>query len=89
MIKLGLAYVDDTEVEEMRSNRMDGIASKNRELDPAESLRIFTEEMAKGTAAGVKFCLRAKMSVDANNKALRDPVVYRCNVTDSHHRTGT
>lgn len=36
---------------------------------------------------GIKNCLRAKMSVDNPNKAMRDPVIYRSNPT-AHHRTG-
>ncbi|KAI3633689.1 hypothetical protein MIR68_008636 [Amoeboaphelidium protococcarum] len=88
LIQSGGAYVDNTGVEEMRNNRMHGIASKNRDMSVEESLRIFTEEMVKGTDTGVAYCLRAKMSVDAKNKALRDPVIYRCNTEDAHHRTG-
>jgi glutamyl-tRNA synthetase len=36
---------------------------------------------------GRKFCVRAKISIDNKNKALRDPVIYRCN-NAVHHRTG-
>ena len=66
---------------------MDGIASKNRDRPIEENLKIF-EEMSNATEIGVKNCLRAKISVDDPNKALRDPVLYRCNPTP-HHRTGT
>ena len=45
------------------------------------------EEMKAGTTEGQKWCIRAKISVDDNNKALRDPVIYRCNLLP-HHRTG-
>lgn len=44
-------------------------------------------EMATGSDEGARWCIRAKMSVDDPNKALRDPVVYRCN-REVHHRTG-
>ena len=40
------------------------------------------------TYQGLRYCLRAKISVDSPNKALRDPVIYRC-VPEAHHRTGT
>ncbi|KAJ1670929.1 glutamate--tRNA ligase, partial [Spiromyces aspiralis] len=44
--------------------------------------------MKQGTEFGQKCCLRAKMSVDNKNKAMRDPVIYRVNLTP-HHRTGS
>ncbi|KAL4960887.1 tRNA synthetases class I, catalytic domain-containing protein [Aspergillus stella-maris] len=37
---------------------------------------------------GKQWCIRAKISVDDANKALRDPVIYRCNHWP-HHRTAT
>ncbi|KAF2140740.1 uncharacterized protein K452DRAFT_288828, partial [Aplosporella prunicola CBS 121167] len=86
LIKDGNAYADDTAQEQMRAERMDGIASGRRDSSVEDNLARF-EEMKKGTEEGVKWCIRAKMSVDDPNKALRDPVVYRCN-PESHHRTG-
>lgn len=71
----------------MRAERMDGIASARRDRSVEENLQIFTEEMFNGTDLGRKNCVRAKISVDAGNKALRDPVIYRCN-PEIHHRTG-
>ncbi|KAF6828973.1 glutamyl-tRNA synthetase [Colletotrichum plurivorum] len=88
LIKEGHAYADDTEQEQMRNERTEGIASKCRTRPVEENLRIFTEEMKNGTPEGLKNCIRAKISVDSPNKALRDPVIYRCNVEDKHHRTG-
>ncbi|KAH3684300.1 hypothetical protein WICPIJ_004740 [Wickerhamomyces pijperi] len=88
LIKEGKAYCDDTVQEKMRDERMNGIASARRERTVEENLQIFTEEMKNGTEEGLKNCLRAKMSVDNPNKAMRDPVIYRCNLTP-HHRTGT
>jgi glutamyl-tRNA synthetase len=86
MIKEGHAYADDTDQETMRAERMDGIASKNRDKSVEENLAIL-EEMKAGTEVGQKNCIRAKMSVDNPNKAMRDPVIYRCNPMP-HHRTG-
>lgn len=86
-IKDGLAYADDTAQEKMRAERMDGIASERRNMSPEETLAKF-EEMKKGTQEGTRWCIRAKMSVDNPNKAMRDPVIYRCNPED-HHRTGS
>jgi len=70
----------------MREERGKGIASRRRDATVEENLSRF-EEMTKGTKEGVRWCLRAKMSVDNPNKAMRDPVIYRCN-RDPHHRTG-
>lgn len=87
MIKEGHAYADDTDQETMRDQRFKGIASKCRDRTVEENLAIF-EEMKAGTETGLKNCIRAKMSVDNPNKAMRDPVIYRCNLLP-HHRTGT
>ncbi|ELQ40878.1 glutamyl-tRNA synthetase [Pyricularia oryzae] len=87
LIKEGNAYADDTDQETMKKERWDGIASKHRDMSIEETLRVF-EEMKKGSDEGKRYCIRAKLSVDNPNKALRDPVIYRCN-DEPHHRTGT
>lgn len=87
MIKDGNAYADDTDKETMGAQRMKGIPSKRRDATVNENLARF-EEMKKGTEEGLRWCIRAKISVDDPNKALRDPVIYRCNPAP-HHRTGT
>ncbi|KAI8920350.1 tRNA synthetases class I, catalytic domain-containing protein [Powellomyces hirtus] len=89
MIKEGNAYVDDTDVDTMRAERMqqDGIESKSRNLSIEENLKRF-EEMKNGTEFGLKCCLRAKIDMKNKNKCLRDPVLYRCNIAVPHHRTG-
>ncbi len=86
MIKEGHAYADDTDQETMRDERMKGIASKNRNKSVEDNLAIL-EEMKIASELGLKNCIRAKMSVDNPNKAMRDPVIYRCNLLP-HHRTG-
>lgn len=86
MIKDGNAYADDTLQEEMRRRRDEGIPSARRDASVEENLGRF-EEMKKGNDEGIKWCIRAKMSVDHLNKALRDPVIYRCR-PEVHHRTG-
>ncbi|KAF2021367.1 glutamyl-tRNA synthetase [Aaosphaeria arxii CBS 175.79] len=86
MIKDGNAYADDTLQEKMRQERMDGIPSERRDSSVEDNLARF-EEMKKATEEGLKWCIRAKISVDDPNKALRDPVIYRCS-PEVHHRTG-
>ena len=86
LLKSGKSYADDTEQAQMREERMNGIASKHRDDSAEDNLKHF-DEMKAGTQEGLRWCIRAKMSVDNPNKALRDPVIYRCNVA-AHHRTG-
>jgi len=86
MLKEGTAYADNTDQMTMRDQRMNGIASKCRDAAVEENLAHF-EEMKKGTEEGITWCIRAKMSVNNPNKAMRDPVIYRCNLLP-HHRTG-
>ncbi|KAJ1729138.1 glutamate--tRNA ligase [Coemansia sp. Benny D160-2] len=86
MIRKGLAYADDTDQLTMRDERGKGVASRCRDLSVEANLERF-DEMRRGTPFGQTCCLRAKMSVDNPNKAMRDPVIYRCNLAP-HHRTG-
>lgn len=65
---------------------MKGVASSRREATVDENLARFAE-MRTGSTEGQRWCLRAKISFTDPNKAMRDPVIYRCNV-EPHHRTG-
>ncbi|RKP36299.1 tRNA synthetases class I, catalytic domain-containing protein [Dimargaris cristalligena] len=87
LIRKGLAYVDDTDNLTMREERGAGIESRCRNNSMEENLKRFAE-MTEGTEYGLKCCLRAKMSVDNPNKAMRDPVIYRCNIDAPHHIHG-
>ncbi|MCL4116683.1 UNVERIFIED_CONTAM: hypothetical protein GTU68_045486 [Idotea baltica] len=84
LIKRGLAYVDDTDVELMRKQRMQKEESTCRDFSPDKNLEIF-EAMIKGEADN--YCLRAKIDMKSNNGCMRDPVLARVNRT-SHQRTG-
>ncbi|KAJ3417380.1 hypothetical protein HDV05_004845 [Chytridiales sp. JEL 0842] len=86
LIKKGLAFVDDSTQEVMRAERMEFKNSKCRDLPVEENLRRF-EEMTKGSPEGLEMCLRAKINMQDKNGTLRDPVIYRCNLTP-HHKTG-
>lgn len=85
-IKDGRAYCDDTLQERMRAERMDGIPSERRDSSIEDNLARFAD-MTTGSDEGKRWCLRAKMSYDNPNKAMRDPVIYRCNF-EPHHKTG-
>jgi glutamyl-tRNA synthetase len=84
LIKMGMAYADNTPKEQMNQERMEGIESKCRNSSVEENLRIF-EDMRAGNAPN--YCLRAKISVDNPNKCMRDPVIYR-SASASHQSTG-
>lgn len=86
LIRRGLAYCDTTPKEEMRKLRFDGVATAARSNTVEANTKLW-KEMLAGTELGASACLRAKMSVDAANKALRDPVMYRVNL-NPHARTG-
>lgn len=88
IIKEGHAYADDTDQETMRDERMKKLPSKHRDKSVEENLAIF-EEMKAGSKVGHENCIRAKISFDSPNGAMRDPVIYRCNTETPHHRTGT
>lgn len=87
MITEGKAYADDTDKDTMRAERGEGIPSKRRDESPEVNLAHFAA-MKEGSEEGLRWCIRAKISVDDPNKALRDPVIYRCNL-QPHHRTGS
>ncbi|KAI9839185.1 MAG: hypothetical protein M1819_003178 [Sarea resinae] len=87
LISSGHAYADDTDKATMNDERGDGIASKHRSMGLEETLARL-EEMKSGSAEGFRWCIRARISVDDPNKAMRDPVMYRCNLKP-HHRTGS
>jgi glutamyl-tRNA synthetase len=86
MIKNDKAYCDNTPKEEMQKHRFDGTPTKCRANTVEENLAKW-EEMKKASEEGLTYCLRAKLSVDNANKALRDPVIFRCNLTP-HPRQG-
>ncbi|KAI7845298.1 hypothetical protein COHA_001141 [Chlorella ohadii] len=82
LIKAGHMYADDTPVEQMREERMVGTESRCRNRSVEENLRLWNEMFA-ASEEGLKNCMRIKLDMSAANKALRDPVAFRCNLT--HH----
>eukprot|EP00457_Paulinella_chromatophora_P002940 gb/GEZN01002945.1/.p1 GENE.gb/GEZN01002945.1/~~gb/GEZN01002945.1/.p1 ORF type:complete len:728 (+),score=143.95 gb/GEZN01002945.1/:310-2184(+) len=88
LIKKGGAYVDDTPQLEMQAERKAKQESPCRNQSIEENLRRW-DEMQKATEFGLKCVLRAKIDMTSDNATLRDPALFRCNVTTPHHRTGT
>jgi glutamyl-tRNA synthetase len=88
MISKGQAYMDDTPQEQMKEERANRIESKHRNGQTPEEAKALFEEMCSGSEEGGKWCLRAKIDMSSDNGTMRDPVLYRQNLTP-HHRTGT
>ena len=90
LIEVGLAYVDEQTVEQMRINRGDfgkpGVNSPFRARTPAENLARF-REMRAGEHEDGSMVLRAKIDMANPNINLRDPAMYRIRRA-THHNTG-
>ena len=90
LIKKDKAYVDSQTSEEMAKQKgtptTPGTDSPYRNRSIEENLDLFTRmkngEFEKGTHV-----LRAKISMNANNMLMRDPIIYRI-MHAHHHRTG-
>lgn len=97
LIKEEKAYCDDTDKDKMNEERMNGIESKRRNTEIQENLFIFNKMKNNGLKETSeleedyvyeKYCVRAKISFDHDNKTLRDPVIYRLK-NSKHPRTNS
>ena len=90
LIKKGLAYVDDQNLDEIRKNRgtvtTPGIDSPYRNRSVEENLDLF-ERMKNGEFPDGSKVLRAKIDMAHPNMQFRDPIMYRI-LHAEHHRTG-
>lgn len=87
LIKDGKAFADDSELGKGDLDRKNRLPSARRDLSIDETLQPFAE-MKTGSVEGQRWCIRARIAYDSLNGTMRDPVVYRCNMTP-HHRTGS
>lgn len=87
LIEQGLAFMDDTPQEKMQAERMAREDSVHRNQSAEEAKRLF-DIMCAGKPEGAAWCLRAKIDMQSVNGTMRDPVLYRQNLTP-HHMTGT
>lgn len=89
LIKKGLAYVDDSSAESIKSMRGDlknpGIKSPFRDRLIEENLELF-KNMREGVYQDGEKVLRAKIDMAHPNMNMRDPVIYRIQHSH-HHRT--
>lgn len=90
LIKKGLAYVEDDNLEEVRTKRGDvktpGTRSASADRSAEENLDLFARMRAGEFQNGEKI-LRAKIDMTSPNMHMRDPVLYRIMHTH-HHNTG-
>lgn len=90
LIKKGLAYVDDSDIDTIRSMRGNfnhkGVDSPFRSRSVNENLTLF-ENMKKGIYSNGEKVLRAKIDMSHSNINMRDPVLYRIR-HENHHNTG-
>ncbi|WP_207493734.1 glutamine--tRNA ligase/YqeY domain fusion protein [Aridibaculum aurantiacum] len=90
LIKIGLAYVDDSTPEEIAKQKGTptepgtGNEFRNRSVD--ENLDLF-ERMKNGEFKDGERVLRAKIDLASPNMHMRDPLMYRIKHAH-HHRTG-
>ena len=91
LIKNGKAYVDSQSSTEMAKQKgtptIPGVNSPFRDRPVDENIKLFNE-MKQGAFDEGKHVLRAKISMNANNMLLRDPVIYRV-IKKEHPRTGS
>jgi glutaminyl-tRNA synthetase len=89
-IKAGKAYVDSQSSEDMAIQKgtptSPGTNSPFRDRSVDENLDLFTR-MKNGEFPNGTHILRAKISMNANNMLMRDPIMYRI-LHAHHHRTG-
>ena len=86
LIKKGKAFVCDMTLDQTDDYRRTGKASPFRDRSVEENLDLFTRMKAGEFPDGARV-LRAKITVDAPNIWLRDPLLYRIKHAD-HHQTG-
>ena len=89
LINKGLAYVDFSDQETMRTMRgtlkEPGQNSPYRDTTPEENLKLF-HEMRDGKFKEGECCLRAKIDMASSFMCMRDPVIYRVKFAH-HHQT--
>ncbi len=90
LIQEGLAYVDDSSIDEIASQKGNvnepGVASPYRDRSVEENLELFSG-MKEGKYGDGEKVLRAKIDMAHPNMHMRDPILYRIKHVE-HHRTG-
>jgi len=84
LVEKGKAFVCDLTPEETDEYRRNGKASPFRDRSVEENLDLF-QRMKAGEFPDGSRVLRAKITVDAPNIWLRDPLLFRIKKTEHHH----
>jgi glutaminyl-tRNA synthetase len=89
LIKKGLAYVDESSIEDIKNMRgsttIKGKETPYRYRPIEENLQLF-ESMKRGQKEEGACVLRAKIDMSSPNMNMRDPVIYRISFDHHHHR---
>lgn len=85
LINKGLAYVDETNPETIKENRLKFIASESRNHSIEYNRNMFYQ-MINGDNESQNWCIRAKIDYKSKNGAMRDPVIFRSK-NKQHPRT--
>lgn len=89
LIKKGLAYVDESSIEDIKNMRgsttIKGKETPYRYRPVEENLQLF-ESMKLGQKEEGACVLRAKIDMSSPNMNMRDPVIYRISFDHHHHR---
>ena len=92
LIKMGRAYVDSLNEDEIKEYRgtvtTPGKRSKYANRSVEENLKLF-EQMRDGVFRDGEHILRAKIDMSSPNMKMRDPLLYRIRQNSHHFRTGS
>lgn len=84
LVNDGSAYVDNTNKETISKQRFEGTESVCRNNSIEVNKKIWNK-MKKGNLEMSEYALRIKIKANHKNKIMRDPIIYRLNLTD-HYR---
>lgn len=87
LIKRGLFYACDCNVEDMRMKRMKGEECNCRKREKEENLKLF-KAMIKGEFDKGEITIRLKSDMKNPNAVMRDPTMFRI-IKKPHERKGT
>lgn len=76
LIKSGDAYICNCPREKLQKMRWDGIECDCREIGTKKSLEVW-QKMLKGKTKEGEVVLRMKIDMKTENRAMRDPVIFR------------